>query len=476
MKELDPGTSLGIRDFEASLSSENGAILTREPKPRRGFGEPFRTNFTVTSLRLLWENRSFLLRVAGLGLVLSTLFAFSIPNRYQSVAHLMPPDNHPSSGLGMAAAAFAGGLAGLGGFPSEMLGLRSTSDLLVGVLGSRTVQDNLIQRFDLKKVYGSPRMKMQDARKDLANSTAISVDRRNQIITIKVSDKSPQRAAALAQAYVEELNRTLAAVSTSAARRERVFLEGRLQAVSLDLESAEKEFSQFASQNTTIDLKEQGKAMVESATVLEGQLIAARSELQGLRQIYADSNVRIRSLQARIAELENQLRIASGDKVRPSSIDPTQDDSLYPSIRQLPLLGVRYADLYRKTAVEEAVFERLTQEYELAKVQEAKEIPTVKVLDPASVPERKSFPPHLVLMLLGTTFWFAWGVAWALGRTWWRHTDSSDPRKALAQEVFCTMQAATPWAFLVASRRRLRNVIRWHKRTKVNVRPKRTGL
>lgn len=225
MKELDPGTSLGIRDFEASLSSENGAILTREPKPRQDFGELFRTDFTVTSLRLLWENRSFLLRVAGLGLVLSTLFAFSIPNRYQSVAHLMPPDNHPSSGLGMAAAAFAGGLAGLGGFPSELLGLRSTSDLLVGVLGSRTVQDNLIQRFDLKKVYGSPRMKMQDARKALANSTVISIDRRNQIITIKVSDKSPQRAAALAQAYVEELNRTLAAVSTSAARRERIFLE-----------------------------------------------------------------------------------------------------------------------------------------------------------------------------------------------------------------------------------------------------------
>ena len=110
MKELDPGTSLGIRDFEASLSSENGAILTREPKPRQDFGELFRTDFTVTSLRLLWENRSFLLRVAGLGLVLSTLFAFSIPNRYQSVAHLMPPDNHPSSGLGMAAAAFASGL------------------------------------------------------------------------------------------------------------------------------------------------------------------------------------------------------------------------------------------------------------------------------------------------------------------------------------------------------------------------------
>ena len=123
----------------------------------------------------------------------------------------------------------------------------------------------------------------------------------------------------MAQAYAEELNRTLAEVSTSSARRERIFLEGRLQAVSQDLEASEKEFSQFASKNTAIDIKEQGKAMVDAAATLQGQLIAARSELEGLRQIYADGNVRVRSAEARVAELEDQLRKVGGKDESASS-------------------------------------------------------------------------------------------------------------------------------------------------------------
>src|SRR5208283_1607650 len=239
-------------------------------------------------------------------------------------------------------------------------------------------------------VYGARRM--EDARRSLAACTDVSVDRKSQIITITVTDTSPPRAAAMAQAYVEELNRTLSKVSASSARRERIFLEGRLQAVNQDLEAAEKAFSQFASKNTAIDIKEQGKAMVEAAATLQGQLIAARSELEGLRQIYTDRNVRVRSVQARVAELENQLKIVGGKDESNSLEKVAPGDSLYPSIRKLPMLGVPYADLYRQTKVEEAVFETLTQEYELAKVQEAKEIPTVKVLDSPNLPEKKSFP------------------------------------------------------------------------------------
>src|SRR5438874_1730942 len=116
----------------------------------------------------------------------------------------------------------------------------------------------------------------------------------------------------MAEAYVEELNRLVAELSTSSARRERLFLEGRLKAVNQDLEVAEKEFSQFSSKNTAIDIKEQGKAMVEAAATLQGQYIAAQSELEGLKQIYTDNNVRIRSVKARIAELKHQLERIGG--------------------------------------------------------------------------------------------------------------------------------------------------------------------
>src|SRR5712671_4003387 len=139
---------------------------------------------------------------------------------------------------------------------------------------------------------------MEDTRKALAAQTAIAVDRKSQIVSITVTDRSPQRAAAMGQAYVEELNRLVSELSTSSARRERIFLEGRLQAVSKDLEAAEKEFSEFASKNIAIDVKEQGRGMVGAAAMLQGQLIAAQSQYEGLREIYTDNNSRVRTVKA----------------------------------------------------------------------------------------------------------------------------------------------------------------------------------
>jgi uncharacterized protein involved in exopolysaccharide biosynthesis len=370
--------------------------------------------------------------------------ALTTPGLYTSVARLIPSDNQSTSDLAMAAAALSGGATGLGVMARGPLGLKSTSDLLVGVLKSRTVAYKLIQEFDLRKAYGVPRV--DDARELLAAQTDIWIDGRNGIISISVTDKSPQRAAALAQAYVEELSRTVAEITTSAARRERIFLEKRLQAVNQDLEAAEKEFSQFASKNTAIDTKEQGKAKVGAAATLQGQYIAARSELEGLRQLYADGDVRVRSLQARVAELADQLRKVGRKDESASLAKATQGNSLYPSTRELPLLGVPYADLYRKTKVQEAVFETLTQEYELAKVQEAKEIPTVNVLDSPNVPDRKSSPPRTPIVWRGTALAFACAVIWVFSRRLWEQTDPSTPGKVLAQEVFDTVKAAMPWA------------------------------
>ncbi|HXM94425.1 MAG TPA: Wzz/FepE/Etk N-terminal domain-containing protein [Candidatus Dormibacteraeota bacterium] len=401
-----------------------------------------RSDRTLNSLRLLWDHRRILLRVAVYALLASTLVAFVIPSRYESVARLMPPDNQSGSGLAMAAAAMSGAAGGLGGIASDFLGLKSTSDVFVGILTSRTVQDKLIQQFDLKKLYGARRM--EDARKDLTEHTVISVERKSQIISITVTDRSPQRAAAMGQAYVEELNNLVAELSTSSARRERIFLEGRLQAVNQDLEAAEKDFSQFASKNTAIDVKEQGKAMVEAAALLQGQLISAQSQYEGLREIYTDNNPRVRTVRARIDELQRQLEKLGGKGESATSIASQSGDSMYPSIRKLPLLGVTFADLYRRTKIQEAVLETLTKEYEMAKVQEVKEIPTVKVLDVAQIPDKKSFPPRLLIMFLGTAFSFVVATTWIIGKTMWDETDASDARKVFAQEVFSTVAAHVP--------------------------------
>jgi capsule polysaccharide export protein KpsE/RkpR len=360
----------------------------------------------------------------------------------------MPPENQSGSGLAMAAAAAMSGAnggsgGGLSGIASDLLGVKSTSDVFVGILGSRTAQDAIIQQFDLKKLYVDTRK--EDARKALASHTSLAVDRKSQIISITVTDHSPQRAAAMAQAYVEQLNRLVAELSTSSARRERIFLEDRLQGVNRDLEAAEKNFSQFASKNTALDIKEQGKAMVEGAAMLQGQLIAAESQVQGLRQIYSDNNVRVRAVQARINELKLQLDKMGGKGESATDVVSSPNDSLYPSIRKLPLLGVQYADLYRETKIQEAVLESLTKEYEMAKVQEAKEIPTVKELDLPSIPDKKSFPPRTLLTLLGTFLACCSAITYVLGSASWHAIDDRDPAKRFATEVWVELKAYTPW-------------------------------
>ena len=391
-------------------------------------------------LRLFWEHRRFLFRTGTYALLASVLIAFLIPARYQSLTRLMPPDSQSASGIGMLAAmAGKGGAAGLGGLAGDLLGVKSSGALFVGILGSETVQDRLIDEFHLMKIYHD--RKIEDARKDLAERTDVSEDRKSGIITIGVTDHDPNRAAGMAKAYVGELDRLVAQVSTSSARRERIFLEGRLEKVKGDLDSAAKNFSQFASKNSAIDIPAQGKAMVEAAAVLQGQLIAAQSELSGLEQIYTDANVRVRSVQARVNELQKKLN-EIGSAGTPGGSQG--ENSLYPSIRKLPLLGVTYADLFRQTKIQETVYELLTQQYELAKVQEAKEIPTVKVLDPAIVPTKRSFPPRLAIMLLGTMLGVIMAMTWILGKTQWDAVDASDPRRVFATEVFTTVQARMP--------------------------------
>jgi uncharacterized protein involved in exopolysaccharide biosynthesis len=248
--------------------------------------------------------------------------------------------------------------------------------------------------------------------------------------------------------YVEQLNSLVAELSTSAAHRERVFLGDRLTAVKQELDTASDQLAQFSSKNSTLDIRDEGRAMLDAAAGLAGQMIAAQSQLEGLRQIYTDSNPRVRSLNAHVAELRKQLQKIGGAKDKPGSNDPAVDptsDMPYPSIQKLPLLGVKYADFYRRVKIQETVFELLTQQFELAKVQEVRETPSVKTLDPARVPERKSFPPRSVIILAGAAFAVVIAVFWVLGSTRWQKVDPDDPRKIFLQQIGTTLKSQAPW-------------------------------
>jgi len=427
-----------------SLEEQNRLGLLSELSELSGEEIRQRREATVKRLRVLWQKRRLLLRVLVCSFALGVAVALLIPKRYEAVERLMPPDSGSGTGQAILAAMIggrtgSGPVGGLGALAGDLLGIKNSGALFVGILGSRTVQDRLIEQFGLMQLYETK--KIEDAREVLAKHTNLSEERKSGIITIVVTDHDAHRSAAMAQAYVNELDRLVAQVSTSSAHRERMFLEERLKAVKVELDHASHDFSEFASKNTAIDIPSQGKAMVEAAATLQGEMIAAESQLRGLQAIYTDQNVRVRALQARVAELRAQLGKLGGSSNDAGTSEVRNDPSYYPPIRQIPLLGVTYFNLYRQAKIEETVYELLTQQYELAKVQEAKETPSVKVLDVAVVPTKKSFPPRFLIvcsfMLLGPLL----VSALLLAKESWNGVDPQDPGKRFVLEVVDSVQA-----------------------------------
>lgn len=394
----------------------------------------------VPNTSLLWDRRRTLAKVLLYSLLLSTIIAFSIPKQYESTTRMMPPEQQ---GMGAAMLAALAGKAmpggALGALAGGMLGMKDTGALFVELLQSGTIEGALVDRFDLQKVYH--KRYRQDALKKLAHRTEITQDRKSGVLTIVVTDTDRQRARDMAQAYLDQLDSLLIRVNTSAARREREFIEQRLITVQSDLEKAQVALGDFASKNTTLDVKEQTKAMVEAGAKLQAQLIVAHAEADSLGQFYGEGNVRMRAANARVGELERDLKKLGGSA---SEADQPLDSSeLYPSLRQMPILAVHWADLYRQVKIKETVYDLLTEQYELARIEEVKSIPSVRVIDPPGWPEKKSFPPRLIIILaLSSLSVFVAAMCMVMQDRWLR-VSPRDPRKQLALQVWNTLKDDT---------------------------------
>lgn len=394
-------------------------------------------------LSLWWRHRAFLWRVLWITAVLSAVVAFSIPKRFKSTAKLVAPDGSNATALSgmLNKASGAGGGASLGLDPSTLLGLKTPGAFYISVLESRTVEDRLVEKFDLRAHY--KKKYYQDARKTLYRNTDIEEDKKSGVITLSVTDWRPEFAADLVRAYIAELNRLAADLNTSAAHREREFLEQRLQSAKQELDLASMQLSEFSSKHTMMDVEQQSRTMMDAASRLQGELIASQSELRGLEQIYAEDNVRVRSLRARIGELQSQLKKMVGNYTSPGAVDDQSGgDANYPSIRTLPALGYRYQELYRQAKTQEAIFEFLTQQYELARVEEAKELPVVRVMDAPNVPEKKNSPIRSLIIGLSVFLAVVLACWWLVEKEKWDELPPDDSRRVLAAQISSDVRSA----------------------------------
>jgi len=384
-------------------------------------------------LALLVEQRRTVLRYSVTGALLGLILAVTLPARYESSAELMPPEQSGSGLLSAAMGARGGDMSGMA--MASFLGVKSSGALFIGLLQSRSAQDDLIAKFDLQARYGHKTL--EDTRRRLEAVSSFAEDRKDGIITVRVQDRDRQQARLMCQEYIDVLNRLIEQDATSSARKEREFLEHRLALANDELAQSGHAFSEFASKNKAIDIPQETKATIEAAASLQGQLVAAEADLSGLRQIYAPENPRVRAAEGRSALIRNKLQAIGGAS---TNLNGNGDELIGPSLQQLPALGVAYADFYRKLKVQDAIYGTLTTEYELAKIQEAKDLPTVRVLDAPNLPERK-ISPHRGLIAVGLTFFASlFSCVWLYASTAWRALGAFDAKRILANSALSAMQ------------------------------------
>jgi uncharacterized protein involved in exopolysaccharide biosynthesis len=391
-------------------------------------------------LWLMWQERGFLWSVAWKTFLASAIIALLLPTHYEAVVKVVPGENSGSAmGLmGRFAGPGAGNGLGMGLDAAALLGMKTPGAFYVEALKSRSVQDRIIERFDLCRHYwmlgGRYPRDNYNTRKKLKSFTDIQEDKKSGVIAVAVTDYDPQIAAQIANAYIEELNKLAADLNTSDAHRERVFLEERLKQAKQDLDRASLALSQFSSRSTLMDPGNQSRAMVDAASRIQGEMIATEAELKGVEQIYSQDNVRVRTLRARLGELQGQYTKMMGNNASASAAGSDAREGA-PSMRKLPLLNYEYADLYRQTKIQDSVYEFLTQQYELARIREAKELPSVRVMDRAAPPERKSGPFRSLIVMLSTLFGVTLACCWVMGKNAWQQVPADDPRRMVAEDA-----------------------------------------
>lgn len=318
---------------------------------------------------------------------LALIISLILPPEFTSTAKIMPPQQQ-SSGVG----AMLGQLGGLAGAASGLAGLKNPNDLYVGMLESRTVADNLISRFKLKERYESDTI--DDARKNLAKKSEIVNSKKDGLISITVFDKDAQFAAILANAYVEELTRLSQKLAISEASKRRVFFEGQLKEAKDELANSEIALRKTQEQTGIIQPEGQVRAIISGIGQLKGAIAAKEVELKAMRTFATGQNPELLRAQEELNALQGQL--AKLERNQPGK----QGDFMVPT-GKLPEAGIEYIRSLRDVKYYETMFELLAKQYELAKIDEAKDSSNIQVLDRAVPSERKSKPKRALITIAG---------------------------------------------------------------------------
>ena len=381
-----------------SDTSNTEAVLSITTNPQADSGWSVLDLLAVLAKR----RRSILMFTFGIA-VTTVVVSILLPARYTAETSILPPQQSTNSAALLSQMAGGGG-GGLSALAGSSLGLKSQVDVYVAMFRSRTVEDAMIKRFDLLKAYDVK--KTSDARKIFEKRSTVVAGLKDGVIRVTLDGPSPDQAATMANAYVEEFRRTSSRIATTEAGQRRMFFDRQLEEAENNLSNAEQALKKTELKTGFVQPDSQSRAMIQSAAEIQGQIAATEVQMQSISSFATDDNPQMAILRNQLSALRSQLSRLTGSS--------GNETDLFVPKGKLPEAALDYVRKLREVKYREVIFQALANQYQLAKLDEAKQGTEFQVIDFAVPPDRRSFPHRAILVILFTSlaFIFACFAVW----------------------------------------------------------------
>ncbi len=388
-------------DMPVSDSRAQGESDTALPDPARAGGQEDEISL-FDLLIVLAERKRLIFGITAVFAIAAVIVSLLLPMRYTATASLLTPQQNSS--LSAQLAAQFGALGPIAALTSGGSLLKNPNDIYVGMLRSQTVEDAMIGHFGLMQEYHAKTLSI--ARKVFESRTTVDGSGKDGLIHISVDDHDPNRAAELANGYVDQFRALTQNLAITEAQRRRLFFENQLKQANQDLGDAEEALKATEEKTGVIQLDSQARALIESAAALRAQIATKEMQIQGMQTYANGENAPLTEAQQELASLRAQLAKLGGSADNPDSIIVPKG--------QMTEAGMEYIRRVRDVKYYETIFEVLARQFELAKLDEAREGVAIQVVDPAIPPDRRSFPKRGLIVIASTFVGFLAGILFAL--------------------------------------------------------------
>ena len=383
-------------------------------------------------LIVLAERKRTILVITAACAILALIVSLLLPRWYTATVVLLPPQQNSS--MGSALAGQLGSLGSLAALGGAGLGLKNPNDMYVAMLQGQTVEDAMVHDYGLQEEYH--KRLVSEARKTFERHTTIDGSGKDGLIHISVEDRNPVRAAELANGYVEHFQKLSQSLAITEAAQRRLFFEKQLVQAKDNLADAEEALKRTEQQTGMIQLDSQARALIESAASLRAEIAAKEVQIQAMQTYATGENSQVVEAQQELDGLRAQLAKLGG----------TEDNSnaLIMPRGSVTEAGLEYVRKLRDVKYYETIFDILARQYELAKLDEAREGALVQVVDPAIPPDRKSFPKRTLIVAVATLAGLLLGILAAFVQAGWARLKEDPESGAKLDLLRRTLRSKSP--------------------------------